>query len=47
MTIATLPSLPLGYADGITMLGYAPFIAWFVVTGLYLVRGGTERSISG
>lgn len=43
MALAALPSLPLNYPDGITMVAYAPFIAWFVAAGAYLWRGGVER----
>src|SRR5262245_50714094 len=41
MSLLALPSLPLAYPDGVTLVAYGPFILWFIVTGTYLARGGT------
>jgi hypothetical protein len=40
ISIVAAPSLPLNYPDGLTMIAYGPFIAWFIAAGIYLVRGG-------
>jgi hypothetical protein len=42
MVAFALPSLPLGYPDGLTLVAYGPFILWFVVAGAYLWRGGAS-----
>ena len=37
--------LPLGLSDQITLPGSLLFAIWFVVTGIYLARGGTSKAV--
>ncbi len=37
--------LPLGLSDQVTLPGSALFAVWFLVTGIYLARGGTGRGL--
>ena len=38
--------LLLGYPVGISFGAYGPWMIWFLVTGVYLVRGGRTKVVA-
>lgn len=40
LLLLAVPALVLGYPDGINLAAYGPWMVWFLVTGIYLLRGG-------
>jgi hypothetical protein len=42
LLVFAVPSLMFGYPLGVSFAAYGPFMAWFLITGIYLVRGGRE-----
>jgi hypothetical protein len=40
LLLVAVPALILEYPLGLSLVAYGPFILWFLVTGVYLVRGG-------
>jgi len=46
LLVFAVPGLMFGYPNGVSFVAYGPFMAWFLVTGIYLVRGGRETQES-
>jgi hypothetical protein len=46
LLVFAVPGLMFGYPVGVSFVAYGPFMAWFLITGIYLVRGGRETSES-
>jgi hypothetical protein len=42
LLVVAVPGLMLGYPVGASFAAYGPFMAWFLITGIYLTRGGRE-----
>lgn len=40
LVVLAVPGLMLNYPLGIALGAYGPFMVWFLVTGIYLARGG-------
>lgn len=40
LLVLAVPGLLLGYPVGVALAAYVPWVIWFVVTGIYLARGG-------
>jgi hypothetical protein len=42
LLVFAVPGLMFGYPVGVSFVAYGPFMAWFLITGIYLVRGGRK-----
>jgi hypothetical protein len=42
IAVLAAPALALRYPLGVSFVAYVPFMAWMLLSGLYLVRGGAN-----
>lgn len=47
IAVLAAPALALRYPLGVSFVAYVPFMAWMLLSGLYLVRGGVRGVVEG